>query len=71
MLLLDLMMPVMLGFDFLEKLRSRKAWSEVPVIVLAAMDLSADERQLLEASTRGVIQKGPGSPRSGSRRYLT
>jgi two-component system, chemotaxis family, chemotaxis protein CheY len=39
--LLDLMMPVMNGWQFLERLRAEAAWSELPVIALSASQISA------------------------------
>lgn len=56
-ILLDLMMPDMDGFEFLERLRCDRA-SAVPVIVLTAMDLDAAARQRLDRSTQRVLQKG-------------
>ena len=37
-ILLDIMMPVMDGFQALEQLKSNKAWRDIPVIVISAMD---------------------------------
>jgi serine phosphatase RsbU (regulator of sigma subunit) len=37
-ILLDIMMPVMDGFQTLEQLKSAKAWRDIPVIVISAMD---------------------------------
>ena len=36
LILLDLMMPVMDGWEFAEKMRRRVDWSQIPVIVLSA-----------------------------------
>jgi CheY-like chemotaxis protein len=57
-ILLDLMMPEMDGFAFLEALRQQEAWRAIPVIVITAMDLSADDRQQLNGSVARIIQKG-------------
>ena len=35
-ILLDLMMPVMDGWSFLDKLRENDMWSKIPVIVISA-----------------------------------
>jgi CheY-like chemotaxis protein len=57
-ILLDLMMPVMDGFEFLTELRREDAWRHVPVIVLTARDLSVDEREALNGSVARILQKG-------------
>src|SRR5262249_40913496 len=60
-ILLDLMMPVMDGFEFLVELRREDAWRNIPVIVLTAKELSAEERERLNGSVAGILQKGPYS----------
>ncbi len=57
-ILLDLMMPVMDGFAFLDRLRADASRSAVPVLVVTAMDLSGAEREQLQGLTRNVIAKG-------------
>jgi adenylate cyclase len=56
--LLDLMMPEMDGFEFLEAFRDRVEWNDIPVIVLTAKQLTAAERERLAGRTRKVIAKG-------------
>jgi PAS domain S-box-containing protein len=62
LILLDLTMPVMDGFTFLGALRAQKEGSDVPVVVLTARDLSADDRQRLDGADR-VVAKGQTSLR--------
>lgn len=50
---LDLLMPVMDGFEFFEQLRRRPEWAVVRVIVCTAKDLTEAERS---AFTGGVVQ---------------
>ncbi|HEY1505266.1 MAG TPA: PAS-domain containing protein [Stellaceae bacterium] len=57
-ILLDLMMPVMDGFEFLDRMQQNEAWSGIPVVVVTAMDLGAEELDLLQTATRKVIAKG-------------
>ena len=57
LILLDLMMPVMDGFEFIGELRKVEAWRDVPVIVSTAKDLTADERAELSGMVEGVLQK--------------
>ncbi|KQT69047.1 MULTISPECIES: response regulator [unclassified Aureimonas] len=57
LILLDLNMPVMDGFDFLKELRADPAHADIPVVVLSSKDLSAEERQLLNSSAEQVLSK--------------
>jgi signal transduction histidine kinase/DNA-binding response OmpR family regulator len=56
-ILLDLMMPEMDGFAFLEKLREEEAWQAIPVIVVTAKSLTKAERERLNGSVEQLIQK--------------
>jgi CheY-like chemotaxis protein len=57
LILLDLMMPVMDGFDFLTGLRARSEWQHIPVIVITAKDLTADDRDRLAGKVEDVLEK--------------
>ena len=58
LILLDLMMPEMDGFQFLQQLRSREDLSSVPVVVVTAKDLTQAERKRLDGAVRLIYQKG-------------
>jgi CheY-like chemotaxis protein len=58
LILLDLMMPEMDGFEFLDTFNRRTDWRHVPVVVITAKQLTAAERALLAGRTRVVISKG-------------
>jgi CheY-like chemotaxis protein len=58
LILLDLMMPVMDGFEFLSELRQNRAWDGVPVVVLTSKDLTPDERTALSGKVERILQKG-------------
>jgi PAS domain S-box-containing protein len=58
LILLDLMMPVMDGFEFLRELRSRDDGRTVPVVVVTAKELTPEERNLLRAGVENIVQKG-------------
>ena len=54
----DLMMPEMDGFDFLEELRGDEAGRHVPVVVITARDLTAEDHRRLNGSVERILQKG-------------
>ena len=56
-MLLDLMMPVMDGFETLRRLRANPDTADLPVIVITAQDLAADELDDLRANASRVIEK--------------
>ena len=56
LILLDLMMPEMDGFEFLDTFNSRADWRHVPVVIITAKQLTVAERGLL--AVRTVIEKG-------------
>jgi CheY-like chemotaxis protein len=58
LVLLDLMMPEMDGFEFVESLRRRDDGFHVPVVVLTAKDLTDEDRRRLDGSVARVLQKG-------------
>jgi CheY-like chemotaxis protein/anti-sigma regulatory factor (Ser/Thr protein kinase) len=58
LILLDLMMPEMDGFEFLEQLRADEAWRMIPVVVLTSKDLTPQERDRLSGKVERILQKG-------------
>jgi signal transduction histidine kinase/DNA-binding response OmpR family regulator len=58
LVLLDLMMPEMDGFTFLEEFRRAADAKGTPVIVLTAKDLTAEDRLRLNGSVERIVQKG-------------
>ncbi len=58
LVLLDLMMPEMDGFRFMEMMREREEWSQVPVVVITAKDLSAWDRERLRGGVLTILRKG-------------
>jgi signal transduction histidine kinase/DNA-binding response OmpR family regulator/putative methionine-R-sulfoxide reductase with GAF domain len=57
-IMLDLMMPEMDGFEFLVEMRARAEWRDIPVLVVTAKDLTAEERGRLNGDVARVLQKG-------------
>ncbi len=60
LVLLDLTMPVMDGFSFLDRLRILPGCTDVPVVVLSARDITTVERERLSEADR-ILRKGDAS----------
>src|SRR5581483_7478467 len=61
LIILDLMMPEMDGFTFVNEMRTRAAWRDIPILVLTAKDLTRGERERLNGAVQQVFQKGATS----------
>src|SRR5258708_10251975 len=57
-ILLDLMMPEMDGFQFVDELRRHEEWKLIPVVVITAKDLTAGARERLSGHVGSILQKG-------------
>jgi CheY-like chemotaxis protein len=55
--LLDLMMPEMNGFEFLDEFRCCPKWRHIPVVVITAKELTATEREQLNGNVESIIAK--------------
>ena len=51
------MMPKMDGFEFLDELRRKSAWQDIPVVVITAKDLTDEDRDRLNGGVERIIQK--------------
>jgi CheY-like chemotaxis protein len=58
LILLDLMMPEMDGFQFLEEIRKREVWQSIPIVVVTAKELTAEDRLRMKGSVTQILQKG-------------
>jgi len=64
LILLDLMMPEMDGFEFIAELRQHTDWKAIPVVVITAKDLTPEDRMFLNGSlllsgcVKRVLEKG-------------
>jgi PAS domain S-box-containing protein len=58
LILLDLVMPRMDGFEFIIRLRQNPSWREIPVIVLSERNMAPEERKLLSDHVATIFQKG-------------
>ncbi len=58
LIILDLMMPEMDGFDLAASLHERPDWRDIPIIVVTSMDVSAADRARLGGGVGRIFQKG-------------
>jgi CheY-like chemotaxis protein len=58
LIVLDLMMPIMDGFEFMLELRKVEEWRRIPVVVATAKDLTDEDRQALSGNVELILQKG-------------
>ncbi len=61
LILLDLMMPEMDGFEFATQVRLRAEWRSIPIIVLTARDLTAEDRRRLNGNVEKILLKAGDS----------
>jgi adenylate cyclase len=61
-ILLDLMMPEMDGFQFIATLQTQPAWRDIPVIVITSRDLTAADRARLNSGVEGILLKDSFDP---------
>jgi len=57
LILLDLMMPEMDGFEFMQELRERPDCRRVPVVVITAKDITEDDRRRLNGNVARILRK--------------
>ena len=64
LIILDLLMPEMDGFEVATRLRAEPATATIPILVLTSKDLSRAEHDRLRGHVGGLIRKGEASPAS-------
>ena len=60
--LMDLMLPYVDGFELILRIRERSQWKDVPVITISARTLEKDEVRALDAGANDFVAK-PYNPR--------
>ena len=58
LIMLDLMMPEMDGFEFVHKLRQSDRWRTIPIVVLTSKELTQQDRHRLEGHVENILKKG-------------
>ena len=69
LILLDLMMPEMDGFEFVNRVREKPEWRSIPIVVLTAYDLDTEDRRRLNGCVEMIIKKS-GDTREALLRQL-
>lgn len=64
LILLDLKMPVMDGFEVMRHLKGNPKWQTIPVIIISGMELSTDQRDEIESKTIDFLRKSEYSMES-------
>ncbi len=55
---LDLKMPIMNGFQFIDRVQAHATWKSIPVFVFTSMDITQEIRDRLAGRAAGIFQKG-------------
>jgi len=58
LIILDLKMPVMDGFEMIAELHKHEDWRKIPVVVVSAKELTSDDRARLQGHVQKILQKG-------------
>jgi signal transduction histidine kinase/CheY-like chemotaxis protein len=69
LILLDLMMREMDGFEFVSRVREKPEWRSIPIVVLTAHELTTEDRRRLNGYVEMVIKKS-GESREALLRQL-
>ena len=62
LILLDIRLPEMNGFEFIDELRKTERWRSIPIVAVTAMPLTAEDQARLTEQVRQVMLKGKLSP---------
>ena len=60
LILLDLMMPHMDGFELVAELQKSPDWRSIPVVVLTAKEITEEDRARLTGGVRNILAKARG-----------
>ena len=71
LILLDVLMPEMDGFEFIEALRAEPAWRSIPLVVVTAKDLSEHDRLRLSGRDENISHASASAPEEILQRLRT
>jgi signal transduction histidine kinase/CheY-like chemotaxis protein len=57
-ILLDLMMPEMDGFEFVGELHKHKQWCSIPIVIITSKDVTAEDHAKLTGRVQKILPKG-------------
>jgi CheY-like chemotaxis protein len=58
LIILDILMPVMDGFQMVAELQKHEDWRRIPVVVVSAKELTQEDRSRLQGCVTTILQKG-------------
>ena len=58
LILLDIILPSMNGFEFISRLKQNQNWKNIPILVNSAKELTLEEKSRLQGDIVKVIKKG-------------
>ena len=58
LIILDLLMPLMDGFQLVEQMQKNETWRRIPVVVVSAKEVTQRDRDRLDGHVAKILQKG-------------
>lgn len=58
LIVLDLMLPLMDGFQVIAELQKHEDWRKIPIVVVSAKELTPEDRIRLQGYVKKILQKG-------------
>jgi CheY-like chemotaxis protein len=58
LILLDIVIPGINGFEVVQRLRQNPMWRSVPIVIISAKELTLEERGRLQGDVEQIFKKG-------------